>query len=256
LYGAIDDLRVITCARTEKHFIQTMTNPSFASEQIRFAFLEEPPFCYRTADGAVTGADVELARHVLQEVGVGSITFIETEFAELIPGLSDGQWDMTTGLFITPERQRLVDFSQPIWALPDGLIVPSANPLKIDGYVSIARACARLGVVKDQVQHRTALDLGISERKIEIFRTYGEATEAVLSNEIDAFASVAMAHRGYLMLNSVPLMVVEVPEPEKVADKGAFAFAKSQSRLRSEFDRALASFMKTSGYKELMAQFA
>jgi polar amino acid transport system substrate-binding protein len=238
-----------------EHFKNGMAKVPSLNDPVRFAFLEEPPFCYRTADGAVTGCDIALATHILEGLGVGAISFVETEFADLIPGLSDGRWDMTTGLFITPERRRLVDFSQPIWALPDGLIVSSTNPLKVDGYASIARTGARLGVVKDQVQHRTALDLGVSAQKIEIFDTYGEAIESVLTGTIDAFASVAKAHRGYLRLNSVPLTVVDVPETEKAADKGAFAFAKSQSRLRSEFDRALASFVKTRGYKELMAQF-
>ena len=46
---------------------------TFASgRDVRFAFLIEPPFCSRTATGAVTGCDVELARHVLHEIGAGS----------------------------------------------------------------------------------------------------------------------------------------------------------------------------------------
>ncbi|MBV8661504.1 MAG: transporter substrate-binding domain-containing protein, partial [Hyphomicrobiales bacterium] len=76
---------------------------------LRFAFLIEPPFCFRTEDGAVTGCDVEVARHVLRAVGVGSPAMVETEFAELLPGLADGRWDMTTGLFVTSERQRSAD---------------------------------------------------------------------------------------------------------------------------------------------------
>ena len=53
---------------------------------------------------------------------------IETEFAELIPGLGEGRWDMTTGLFISEERRKLVDFTRPIWSLPDGLMVAKATP--------------------------------------------------------------------------------------------------------------------------------
>src|ERR1700753_3966189 len=126
-------------------------------------------------------------------IGINSIVLIETEFSELLPGLADGRWDMTTGLFVTSERQKLVDFSQAIWALQDGLVTPSTNPLAIDGYASIARLGARLGVVKDQVQHETALRLGVSAQQITIFRTYGDAMVALMNSTIDAFASVAMA---------------------------------------------------------------
>jgi polar amino acid transport system substrate-binding protein len=95
--------------------------------------------CYRTPDGAITGCDVAVAPLVLQEIGIKSLTLVETKFAELLSGLTDGRWDMTTGLFITDERQKMADFSLPIWTLPDGLVVRSDNPHSIDGYASIAR---------------------------------------------------------------------------------------------------------------------
>src|SRR5262249_51257303 len=74
---------------------------------LRSAFLSEPPFCYRTPDDAVTGCDVELARHVARQIGADAFELIETRFAELLPGLIDGRWNMTTGLFVTEERRRL-----------------------------------------------------------------------------------------------------------------------------------------------------
>jgi ABC-type amino acid transport substrate-binding protein len=76
-----------------------MSEHRLGAAEIRFAFLIEPPFCYRASDGAVTGCDVEVARHCLHAVGVETIVFLETEFPELLPGLADGRWDMTTGLF-------------------------------------------------------------------------------------------------------------------------------------------------------------
>ena len=51
---------------------------------LKFAFLIEPPFCYRTPDGAVTGCDVELARLIARQIGADSFDPIETEFA--LPG--------------------------------------------------------------------------------------------------------------------------------------------------------------------------
>jgi polar amino acid transport system substrate-binding protein len=224
---------------------------------VRFAFLIEPPFCYRTASGAVTGCDVELARHVLRAIGAGSFIPVETEFSELIPGLVDGRWDMTTGLFITEARRQAVDFSRPIWALPDGLLVASGNPHGIAGYFSIAQAPAlRLGVVKDQVQHATALRLGVAAGQIQIFGTYAEAGAAMAAGTIDAQASVAMAHRGYLAQNpALALTTVEVPAVEKPAEQGAFAFAKSRALLRDAVDGVLACFLGSVDHGALVARF-
>jgi len=224
---------------------------------VRFAFLIEPPFCYRTESGAVTGCDVELARHVLRAIGAGALIQVETEFAELIPGLADGRWDMTTGLFVTEARRQAADFSRPIWALPDGLLVASGNPHGIAGYSSIAQSPAlRLGVVRDQVQHATALRLGVAASQIQIFGTYAEAAAAVAAGTIDAQASVAMAHRGYLAQNpALALTAVEVPVGEKPAEQGAFAFAKSQAALRDAVDSVLAGFLGTADHRSLVARF-
>jgi polar amino acid transport system substrate-binding protein len=224
---------------------------------LRFAFLIEPPFCYRTPDGAVTGCDVELARHVARQIGADAFDLIETEFAELLPGLIDGRWRMTTGLLVTEERRRLVAFSRPIWALPDGLLVAAGNPLGIAGYASIARADRMaLGVVRGQVQHETAHERGVPAERIRMFDTYALAAAAVAAGTIDAYASVATAHRGYLAQHPASgLSVVEVPQSEKAAEPGAFAFATSDTRLHDAVDRVLAGFLGSADHRALTARF-
>jgi polar amino acid transport system substrate-binding protein len=225
--------------------------------EFRFAFLIEPPFCYRAADGDVTGCDVEVARHVALTLGYASFVPVETEFADLLPGLRSGRWHMTTGMFVTPERAGRAAFCRPVWALPDGLLVAGGNPRGIAGYDSLARdAGLRLGVVQDQMQHRTALDLGVPEARIRIFANYPEAAAAVAAGEVDAYASVAMAHTGYLAEYPTPaLSVVDVPASEKPAAAGAFAVEKSETEFRDAIDTVLAAFLGSLGHRALMARF-
>ena len=121
---------------------------------MKFAYLIEPPFNDRLEDGEIVGHDVEIARHVCDALGE---TFepVETEFAQLLPGLADGRWRMTTGLFATDVRQAIATFSRPIWALSDGLLVAPGNPERLSGYRSIAEnSRVRLAVIRDQFQHR------------------------------------------------------------------------------------------------------
>lgn len=125
---------------------------------MNFAYLIEPPFNYRNPDGTVTGCDVELARTILKMVGIHDLKMLETEFAQLLPGLADSRWRMTTGLFATEERRKVAAFSRPIWALPDGLLVRNGNPMRLTGYRSVAttEGCV-LAVIRDQIQHRSAI---------------------------------------------------------------------------------------------------
>jgi polar amino acid transport system substrate-binding protein len=156
-------------------------------QKVAFAHLEEPPFCFRADDGRVIGCDVELAQAILTQIGVAQLAPVEAEFSELLLGLVDGRWTMTTGLFITPARQQLVAFSRPIWALQDGLMVQAGNPKHLTRYADIAaHANAMLGVVTKQAQHDTALREGVPAARIREYNGQDEAARAVAAGEIDA----------------------------------------------------------------------
>src|SRR4030095_4437669 len=103
-------------------------------DRLVFAYLQEPPFCFRDCDWTVRVCDGELARPLLAIAGSKAFLPVEAEFAQLLSGLVDGRWMMTTGLFVTHERRARVDFSRPIWALHDGLLVRADNPRGIAGY--------------------------------------------------------------------------------------------------------------------------
>jgi len=223
---------------------------------MRFAFLQEPPFCFTDASGRLGGCDSRLAEKICQSLGLETFTPVEAEFAELLPGLTSGRWDMTTGLFVSDERSRLVDFTRPIWMLPDGLLVAKGNPSALDGYRSLGRDDqALLGIISGQIQHQTALQNGIPPGRIRIFATQAEAAEAVAAGVVRAYASVAMAHRGYLARHpDAPLAVVDVPADEMQPAAGAFALAKDNVALRQRVDTCLGDLLGSSWHRAMMTE--
>lgn len=222
--------------------------------KMTFAFLQEPPFCFTDASGEVAGCDTELARKVCQVLGLKAFSPVETEFARLLPGLASGEWDMTTGLFISDERRRSVDFTRPIWVLQDGLLVAKGNPREFRGYRSVAGdATALIGVISGQVQHQTALQNGIAPERIRIFATQAGAADAVAAGAVHAYASVAMAHRGYLANRpDAPLEVIDVPTDEKQRAAGAFALAKDNAILCQHIDSCLGDLLGSAWHREMM----
>lgn len=224
---------------------------------MKFAYLIEPPFNYKDNDDHVTGCDVELARTILKKIGINEFEPIEAEFAELLPGVNKNRWRITTGLFATEERQKIAAFSHPIWALPDGLLVNKDNRKELTGYKSIAQLekCL-LAVIQDQFQHRTAIEFGIPESRIRLFKTYNTAAKAVLDGRVDAYASVGRAHSGYLNQNaSLALEVVEVPTSEKEPAFGCFAFNKEDNDFRELINSALLSYLGSTHHRAMMQTF-
>ena len=224
---------------------------------MRFAFLQEPPFCFTDVSGSVDGCDTRLASKICQMLELGNFSPIEAEFAELLPGVADGRWEMTTGLFISDERRRRVNFTRPIWSLPDGLMVAKDNPLGLQGYRSLSRnPSAVLAVISDQIQHQTALQNGVPPERIRIFATQAEAAEAVAKGAAQAYASVAMAHRGYIARRTnARLDVVDVPASEKQPAAGAFALARSNAALREQIDRCLSDLLGSPWHREMMSEY-
>jgi len=219
---------------------------------MRFAYLIEPPFNYRNESGRIIGHDVEIARHVIQELGE-AFEPVETEFAQLLPGLSKNNWQMTTGLFVTPERKKMAAFTHPIWALPDGFLVRKGNPTRLTGYSSIAQhETAVLAVIRDQFQHRSALDFGVPEERLRIFETYTEAAAVVHNGKADAYASVGRAHTGFIEQNPTwQVESLEVSHDEKPPAFGSFSLAPSDTVLRSRIDKILERFLGSKAHRDM-----
>jgi len=224
---------------------------------VRVAYLIEPPFNYVDEAGQVTGCDVELARYVLDQLDIDDVKFVETEFAQLLPGLARDDWQMTTGLFTSPERQRHALFSRPIWVLPDGLLVRVADADRLLGYRSIAIADdLKLAVIRDQLQQATALDLGVTSDQFCVFEAYTDAAQAVRTGTVSAFASVARAHQGFLQASAAQgLAIVNIPLHERAPDFGCFAFALAATDLRRRVDQVLKAFIGGAKHRRLMNAF-
>jgi hypothetical protein len=88
-----------------------------------------------------------------------------------------------------------------------------------------------------------------------VFGAYAEAGAAVALGAVDAFASVSWAHRAHLSCGDVHgFKVVDVPEREKIAERGAFAFAIEETKLRDAVDEILDGYLGSVAHRAMMAR--
>lgn len=152
--------------------------------------LTYPPFNYMK-DGKPAGFDVEfmeaLAKQMKLEAG-----FVDTRFANLITGLRAGQFDVvTSALYITPERQKVVDFIPYIYAGSSILVLSGSEfkPAKVEelcgktvGSIQGASWIPKLLAVS--ADYCAANKLG--EIKSLEFDTDAATTQALRSHAVDA----------------------------------------------------------------------
>jgi polar amino acid transport system substrate-binding protein len=228
--------------------------------KVVLAYIEEPPFGWTNPDQSATGADIELADSVLRAIGVTHVEHRLTTFAELLPGVQSGRWDMNVPLFVTAERIAKVAFSMPVWAIGDGFLVRSGNPKALYSYESIAqRPDARLGVIAGQVQHGSAQAKGVGDAQILRFEQQAQAVAALESGEIDAYASTALGNR--IVAERIGLTRVEAFAHEstlgdgKRAPVGAFSFRKENRALVDAVNRQLRVHLGSAEHRQSMARF-
>lgn len=111
-------------------------------------------------------------------------------------------------------------------------------------------------MIRDQVQHRSAVQFGVPDARIQIFETYGEAAEAIMRGAADAYASIARAHFGFIEQRpNSRLDVVCVPPDEKEPAFGCFALAKGDIAFRQSVDDALNRYLGSAAHRAMMTRF-
>jgi polar amino acid transport system substrate-binding protein len=230
------------------------------NKNVVLAYIEEPPFAV-TIDGQPSGSDVDVAREVLARMGIRSVELRKVEFPDLLTGVAAGRWTMNTALFITPERAKTVTFSNPIWALVDGMIVRAGNPKRIASYQSLAASDARLGVVKDTVQVGAAKAAGVPANRIVEFGAQEEIIAAIKQGRVDAYANTALGQRGLLAsFKDSDLALAEPFEPplengRAKAGFGAFSFNKANVAFIDRFNAELARYLGSAEHRALVAKY-
>jgi len=82
---------------------------------------------YSSSDASVPGFEVEIAQALGEELGV-QIRHEWVSWDGLIPALTSGRCDaIINGMFITDERQQVIDFSKPYYGSGETILVPKDN---------------------------------------------------------------------------------------------------------------------------------
>jgi polar amino acid transport system substrate-binding protein len=224
--------------------------------KVRIAYIEEPPFYWTSADGSVVGSDIELARVVLEAMGVSAIEFHPTRFEALLPGVEEGRWDTNVPIFISAERAQRVAFSRPVWTLGDGFLLPAGNPRALGSYASLAaQADARLGTIAGTVQIGAARSAGVGDDQMVVFQDQAEAIAALQAGKIDAFVGTAVGNRALAEAHpGLETVAHDRYESGKPAF-GGFSFNKDNHALLQTVNEQLQQYLGTADHRARVAKY-
>jgi len=216
-----------------------------AAGTIRIGISGEQPYSYADADGRITGAQPEVARAVLNRIGVPGLDAVQVPFHDLIPRLRDGQFDLVAaGMAITPDRCREVAFTRPDFVAFPAFLVPKGNPKKLRSFRDVARTGVRLAVLAGASEIGYARAAGVPEEQLEIVDSQSALFRAVSEERVPAGALTRISLLDVLRRNpGSGLAVTDAVEPvvdgRKITPGAAFAVRIGEDDLLAAFDPAL-----------------
>lgn len=232
-------------------------------ERIRIGYAVEEPYAYVAADGRVTGESIEVARHVVEALGIRHVEWVQTEFGQLLAELTAGRFDVVAaGMFITPERARVVAFSEPTFRVREGLLVRRGNPLSLHSYEgAAARAGTRLAAISGSVEEGMLARAGFVGAWLVAVPDAATGRVAVQTAAVDGFALSSLALRRMIAAGEAEDVELATPFEQPrlarpgLAGFGAFAFRPADHRLRDRWNAELARYVGSPAHRALVARF-
>jgi polar amino acid transport system substrate-binding protein len=213
--------------------------------RIRIGIAGEEPYGFTDVSGNVTGEGPEVARVVLQAMGIGEVEAEQVDFGSLIPALNANRYDMVcAGMFITPERCGQAAFSIPDYQALTAFLVPAGNPQQVATFEDVASKGLPLAVLSAAVEQGYAEAAGVPGGNISVFDDQNALLQAVTSGRAYAAALTDISLKWLAGKN--PNAGVEVTESftptengQPVVSAGGFVFRQADNDLREAFNTEL-----------------
>lgn len=265
--GAILSLLALVCmtfGASTGADAETTRERVLSEGKIVVGMYNQSPWAFKNEQGELLGFNADVIRAALTPLGVTKFEVIVSQFPAMIPGLQARRFDVVAaGLYITPERCKLVAFSDPDLKLSDTAIVKSGNPLNITSYADIAkRAEIRMGTTRGSVLAQNAALAGVAVDRQVLFQDNQSVMSGLLADRIDvAVFSTATA---VAVLTSQKLPGVErvptfqgyvQPDGQEKVGYSAVAFRLEDGDLRDLYNAQLVELKRSGKLAEIMKRY-
>jgi polar amino acid transport system substrate-binding protein len=219
-----------------------------AAKKIRVAIdLGSPPFGMNDASMNATGSDVETARLLAKDLGV-ELEIVQTTGANRIPFLQTGKADLViSSLSVTPEREKVIDFSTPYAQIQAVVAAPKAMAIKSFADLAGKRVATARGTTNDRLATE-----GAKGAQIVRFDDDSTLVTAIASGQVEIFATSPSIVK--TVAGKAPALGVETKFVMQSFPLGV-GMRKGESKLQAWINQWVAKNMENGKLTEIYKRF-
>jgi polar amino acid transport system substrate-binding protein len=208
-----------------------------------------PPFEMVDENKKIIGFDPSMMEEICKRANCKA-TFVTTGWDGIFVALAQGQFDaVVSGVTITDERRKTLDFSEPYLQYGQVVLVRS-DEQAVTGVDSLTgkKVAVQTGTTNDE--KASALQKEGKVGDVRRYETFALAVKALMNKDVDAVIIDSFAADGFIQLNKDQLKKVGPPFTSEAL---GIALKQGDSTLRPAFDSALAQ-MKSDGTLDKLYQ--
>jgi len=214
-----------------------------------------PPFSSVGADGKIVGFDIDIANALCAQMKA-QCTLVQQDFDAMIPALQAKKIDaVVASMSATPERLKVVDFSDKYYNTPNRLIAKAG--VTIDGTPASFKG-KKIGVQRGTINDRFAT-AKFAGAAIQRYTKQDEVFLDLASGRIDATLVDAVAGDvGFLKLPAGKGFAFTGPvydDPAYFGTGVGVALRKGDTALREQLNAAIKAIRANGVYKTLQAKY-
>ncbi len=205
---------------------------------------------YSSSDTKIPGFEVKIARKLAEHLGA-TAEYSWVTWDALIPALTSKRCDaIIDGMFITPERHKVIDFSTPYYASGETILVRNDDN-SVSGLDDIKDK--KIGVLAGSVTVDELQKKGFE--KLEVYPDQNTIVLELANNRVDAAYLEAPTAAWVIAADSASrVKIVETYVPDQRFNAGV-GIRKEDTKLKAAIDEAIHTMREDGTVKEILAEY-
>ncbi len=219
---------------------------------------DAPKFSMADPSGNVTGFDAEIANGICAEMKL-KCKFVVQTFSSLVPSMDSDRFDVIiSGLSITDERAKKIDYSIPYATTPQYFVVAKDSPLaKLKTLPEIEKALAgkSVGVVTGTT-YAKFVQKNIPSADLKTYDATTQQLADLASGRIDAAYGDSPTWMDFFAtpdganFTRIDVKVMAMDDPETLGKGMGVGMRKGNTALKAKVDAALCNMINDGKVKE------